>query len=164
MFQLLLIINKFCYCQEQLNHHYIISGNWITTIICGKPTLKGWSERYRESLLHDVQRKRKSERMGRVPLVLTSSRLPDIHNIIRKNMPVLHRSEDMKKIFKEIPIIAYRRDRNLWDTLVHGKTNRVMRDLNVSVERCQKKCVVCEMLVRGLIIGKNAECLMFYMG
>jgi len=70
-------------------------------------------------------------------------------------MPELHRSEDMKTVFKEIPIIAYRRGRNLGDTLVHGKTNRVMRDLNVSVERCQKKCVVCEMLVRGQQLGSS---------
>ena len=112
--------------------------------------LKKADQKDRRNLLHNVQRNGKRERMERVPLVLTySSRLPDVHNIIRKNMPELHRSEDMKKVFKEIPIIAYRRGRNLGDTLVHGKTNRVMRGLNVSVERCQKKCVVCEMLVRG---------------
>ncbi|KAL4222382.1 hypothetical protein ACF0H5_018421 [Mactra antiquata] len=88
--------------------------------------------------------------------------------MFRKNMPELHQSENIKRVFQEFPIVAYQRGRNLGDTLVHGKTNRVMRDLAVFVEKCQKKCVVCEMLKRdsngamslgkGLIQGKNAEC------
>jgi len=109
--------------------------------------LKKADQKDREGLLHNT---RKKERMERVPLVLTySSRLPDVRGIIRKNMPELQRSESMKKIFQEIPIVAYRRGRNLGDTLVHGKTNRVMRDLTTSVVRCQKKCIVCDMLKRG---------------
>ena len=42
-------------------------------------------------------------------------------------MPLLHKSPDMQQIFSEPPIIAYRRDRNLNDILVHGKHNRIFK-------------------------------------
>ena len=72
--------------------------------------------------------KRKDKKEERVPLVLTFSKhLPDIHKIVRKHLPVLHRPERMAKAFQTPPIIAYRRDKNLADTLVHGKTNRALK-------------------------------------
>jgi len=130
--------------RQQLKKHLRergYSGNFV------EQALKKADQKDREGLLHKT---RKKERMERVPLVLTySSRLPDVRSIIRKNMSELQRSESMRKIFQEIPIVAYRRGRNLGYTLVHGKTNRVSRDLTTSVVRCQKKCIVCEMLKRG---------------
>jgi hypothetical protein len=34
-----------------------------------------------------------------------------------------YRSESMQKVFPESPLLAYRRDRNICDVLVHTKTN-----------------------------------------
>ena len=62
----------------------------------------------REDLLNIKNKEKKEER---VPLVLTFSRhLTDIHKIVRKHLPVLHRSDRMAKAFQKPPIVAYRRD------------------------------------------------------
>ena len=64
----------------------------------------------------------------RVPLVVTySSLLPNIQQIRRKHMGVLYRSRRMRGVFKDPPIAAVRRDKNLCDDLVHGKTNRALK-------------------------------------
>jgi len=103
----------------------------------------------RDTLLKPSEDKKKN--MKRVPLVLTySKKLPRIHDIVKKHLPLLHESNRMKEVFNEMPIVAYRRDKNIADILVHEKTNRTMtREVN-PVERCTKKCVVCDMLTRGL--------------
>ena len=94
---------------------------------------------------------KKKENMERVPLVLTFSKhLPDIRGIIRRNLPELHRLGAMKEVFEEVPIVAYRRGRNLGDTLVHGKTNRIVRGFSNQPIECHKKCVVCDMLKKGI--------------
>ena len=80
----------------------------------------------KRSDLFDGKRKYKKEE--RVPLVLTYSRhLPDIHKIVRRHLHVLHRSDRMAKVFPIPPIVAYRRDKNLCDFLVRGKTNRALK-------------------------------------
>jgi hypothetical protein len=59
---------------------------------------------------------------NRVLLVLTYSKaLPDIHTIVRKNMKTLYKSERMKNVFKELPIVSYKRNKNIKDILVHRK-------------------------------------------
>ena len=60
--------------------------------------------------------------MGRVSLVLTHMRQ------LRQHLDTLFSSNRMKEVFQEVPIVAYRWDRNLGDLLVHGKTNRVMNE------------------------------------
>ena len=47
--------------------------------------------------------------------------LPEVGEIVRKNMDTLYKSEHLKEVFKQPPVLAYRRDRNLGDILVHGK-------------------------------------------
>ena len=68
----------------------------------------------------------------RVPLVVTySKQLPNIHKIVKKHQDILHKSNRMKEIFKTQPIIAYRRDKNIGDILIHGKTSRVVNSRTV---------------------------------
>ena len=80
----------------------------------------------RDKLLKENGHKVKSKRIKRIPLVLTYSHLLlNIHRIVSKHTRLLHESERMRQVFQELPIVAFRRDRNLSDTLVHSKTNRV---------------------------------------
>ena len=73
------------------------------------------------------KRKRRKE-SDRVPMTVTySNLLPDLNHIIRKHTRVLYKSERMTKVFQEPPMVAYRRDRNLGDSLVHGKTNKQVK-------------------------------------
>ena len=62
-----------------------------------------------------------------VPLVLTdSSLLPNVHESVNKHLHVLYQSERMEEVFAKPPFVAYRRDINLCDTLIHGKTNKTV--------------------------------------
>ncbi|WP_179117283.1 hypothetical protein, partial [Solemya velum gill symbiont] len=95
-----------------------------------------------------------SKDTDRVPLILTYSHLlPNIPNIVNKHTRVLHQSERMKTIFDQPPIVAYRRDNNLCDVLVHGKTNRVLR---CDWEECREGCECCNIL-SGADIKDTAE-------
>jgi hypothetical protein len=95
----------------------------------------------REDLLQ--YKSKKAEKTERVPLVLTySNLLPDIRDIAKKHMKILHKSERMQQIFAEPPLVAFRRDRNLEDVLVHGKLNRVLK---VTEAKCEQ-CKVCDII------------------
>jgi hypothetical protein len=59
----------------------------------------------------------------RVQLLL---KRPHVREIIKKKMTVLHKSEKMKKVFIKPPILAFRRDKNLKDILVHKKHNSML--------------------------------------
>ena len=97
--------------------------------------------------LLEVKRQDKSAR--RVPLVVTfSNLLPDMHRVVRKHMNVLYRSERMKEVYKEPPIVAFRRDRNICDTLVHSKTNKALKPTS---QTCQDGCEKCQQIVRDQI-------------
>ena len=49
----------------------------------------------------------------------------------------------MREVFKEPPIVAFRRDKNLCDMLVHGKTNGALRSTRTS---CKTHCENCCLL------------------
>ena len=55
-------------------------------------------------------------------------------------MPMLHKSPEMQRIFVEPPLIAYHRDRNLTDILVHGKHNRIFKTREDSDHCPDEKC------------------------
>lgn len=75
-----------------------------------------------------------------------SKQLPDVRDILAKHKNVLYRSERMMEVFKDQPLVAFRRDRNLCDTLVHGKTNRA---ITTSMPKCP--CKVCSIIQEGNI-------------
>lgn len=115
---------------------------------------RGYSSRYIEKQLVKVDKlerkdvlkykSRKEDKKKRVPLVLTfSKQLPDVHKIVKKHMNILHNSEEMKTVFKDPPIVAYKRDQNLGDVLVHGKLNKVAKTTgDRKSDEC--KCEVCK--------------------
>ena len=89
---------------------------------------------------------KKDKNANRVPLVVTfSNLLPDVHGIIRKYMDVLNRSNRMKEVFQEPPIVAFKRDKNLFDTLVLGKPNAALKLTSMD---CKKGCKNCVLLSR----------------
>lgn len=64
----------------------------------------------KENLLQYNTRKQNN----RVPLVITYSKaLPNIHDILGKNMIILSQSDKMKKVFNQPPIVSFRRDKTL---------------------------------------------------
>ena len=76
----------------------------------------------------------------RVPLVLTySDALPNVHNIVRQRITTLHNSERMREVFPAPPLIAYRRDKNIKDILVHKKHNNIFYGHPDKCDPCGKK-------------------------
>ena len=105
----------------------------------------------REKLLDDTTNKK--DNSHRVPLVLTFSKLlPDVGNILRKHQATLHQSERMREIFKEPPLLAFRRDRNLCDVLVHRKTDKI---LGRKEEQCA--CDICKSIIKDTIPDTKGE-------
>ena len=57
-----------------------------------------------------------------VPFTFTyNPALPNIQEILHKKQPILHSTNYLQKIFKDVPFIAYRRSPNLSDLLVRAK-------------------------------------------
>ena len=83
----------------------------------------------------------------RVPLVLTYSKgLPSVRHIVKKNMEILYKSDRMKDIFEKPPILAFRRDKNNKDILVHKKHNTMFFKQPNKCEPCGTKCALCPYL------------------
>ena len=84
----------------------------------------------------------------RVPLVVTySNLLSDIQYITKKHLDVLHRSSKMRDVFKDL-IVAFRRDKNLRDVLVHGKTNKALKSTRIN---CKPGCGNCSIISRETV-------------
>ena len=104
----------------------------------------------------DLLRYNRKKQNNRVPLVLTySNALPNIHDILRKNMGILHQSEKMKKIFNQTPIVSFKRDKNIMDILVHKKHNRMFYYTEYGCKRCGKNCALCKYLIENNVFSDN---------
>ncbi|KAK3089634.1 hypothetical protein FSP39_005226 [Pinctada imbricata] len=120
---------------------------------------RGYSGKFIERELEKVDKLERSNLLNynskhkgkdRVPLVITYSKnLPDIQRITRNHLSLLHKSPKMEKIFSDPPIVAFKRDRNLTDILVHGKLNKIFKATDNSNGRCGDDCVICEILDHG---------------
>ena len=81
----------------------------------------------RKKLLEEKAKKQSN----RIPLVLTYNRtLPNVKRAISNNWNLLHVNQEFKDVFQEPPILAFRRNRNLYDLLgckniVDGKVQRL---------------------------------------
>ena len=125
---------------------------------------RGYSGKLIETQLRKVDKldrdkllkmKRQDKNAKRVPLVVIfSNLLPDMHSVVRKHMDVLYRSGKMREVFKEPPIVALRRDRNLCDSLVHSKTNKAV---NSSSQTCRDGCKKCQRIVRDQVSNTSGD-------
>ena len=71
--------------------------------------------------------------------------LPNIKSIIKKHLPVLHRSHDMLQIFPEITVnITYRRNKNLKELISPSLFPRTVKENKCSIEKCNRRCDICK--------------------
>ena len=81
----------------------------------------------RKKLLEEKAKKQSN----RIPLVLTYNRtLPNVKRAISNNWNLLHINQEFKDVFQEPPILAFRRNRKLYDLLgckniIDGKLERL---------------------------------------
>ena len=90
-------------------------------------------------------------------MVLTySSQLPNIHNILHRNMYILKKSERMVDIYKNTSLVAFKRKKNLGDTLIHQKYHQQFFSKESGSSLCGKDCALCKRLIPTCVIpGKN---------
>ena len=96
---------------------------------------------------------KKRSNCDRVPFVLTyNPALPNINKIIQKNFNLLLSSTRCKNVFKDHPIIAFRRTANLRDILVKAKLPSINNTapLPPGSYRCGKNCITCPYIINGL--------------
>ena len=86
----------------------------------------------------------------RVPFITTyNPALPNIHKVLRQKQPILHSTERLHEIFKETPVVAYRRSPNLRDLLVRAKlknpSTASQPNHSFGTFRCNSKhgCLTC---------------------
>jgi hypothetical protein len=95
----------------------------------------------------DLMKKQEKKSTTRVPMVIQYSRsLPNIHGILQNRINILHRSDRLKDVFKEPPIVAFKRGENLNDLLVHRKHNNQFRfkEYENGSKKCEgKRCSIC---------------------
>ena len=76
---------------------------------------------------------------NRIPLVLTYNRtLPNVKRAISNNWNLLHINQEFKDVFQEPPILAFRRNRHLYDQLgckniVDGKVQRLSKKKKIEI-------------------------------
>ena len=98
----------------------------------------------------------KSNNLDTIPLVVNFHKVfSGINRIISLLRPILHAAENMKNLFGENPIVAFRRPRNLTDELVRSKLNK-LRDKIESMKKCGKsRCKICTFVEEGREFGRN---------
>ena len=86
----------------------------------------------------------------RVPFITTyNPALPNIHKVLRQKQPILHSTERLHEIFKETPVVAYRRSPNLPGLLVRAKlknpSTASQPNHSFGTFRCNSKhgCLTC---------------------
>jgi hypothetical protein len=64
-------------------------------------------------------------------------------------MKTLHKSERMKNVFKELPIVSYKRNKNIKDILVHSKHSIQFYNREHECKKCGKNCALCKHLIES---------------
>ncbi|MGH0131312.1 UNVERIFIED_CONTAM: hypothetical protein FKN15_045536 [Acipenser sinensis] len=125
---------------------------------------RGYKERIIETELRKVDKlkrddlldyKNRDKKVKRVPLIMTYSKLlPNISKIVWKHLRILHNSEKLKKVFLKAPVVAFKREANLGDILVHSKHKRIIDKIG-STNMCTSRCKVCKYIDKSKNIIKH---------
>ena len=111
----------------------------------------------RKNLLEEKAKKQSN----RIPLVSTYNRtLPNVKRAISNNWNLLHINQEFKDLFQKPPILAFRRNRNLYDLLgcknvVDGKVQRLSKkkklDFPPSVSQNRETYAASKLYTRNIL-------------
>ena len=91
----------------------------------------------------DLLNKSNETKSTRIPFILTYNRtLPNVKRAVNKHWSLLHVNSELKEVFKDPPMICFRRNKNLNDIL-GSKTiinNKVLRKSNIKQTGFCKPC------------------------
>ena len=91
---------------------------------------------------------------GRVPLVLTYHPLNEkIKRILLNNFRILNNDSETWRIFTDAPLVAYRRDRNIRNVLVHTAVGSQFADPAGTVPCNRPRCRTCQHVSFSLTVN-----------
>ena len=77
-----------------------------------------------------------------------------IHSFVRKHMDVIYLAGKMREVFKEPPIVPFRRDRHICDTIVKSKTNKAVTSTS---QTCRDGCEKCRLILRDQVSNTSGD-------
>ena len=100
-------------------------------------------DKIRKMTRQDSLKRKNKKTSKRVPFVTTfHPGLPNVPQIIRKYLPILHNSQRCKEAIPECPIVSFRRPKNLKDILVKAKVTQ--KKINGFCGPCNDlRCLTC---------------------
>ena len=88
-------------------------------------------EKVRQKSRNEVLLSTKKSESTRTPLVCTwDTRLPPLNFLLRLSFPILQSNDRLRTLFSELPLVSYRRPKNLRDLLVKTTTPTARRSDN----------------------------------
>ena len=72
-------------------------------------------------------------------------------NILRKHHSLFHHSEKLQATFKQPPLVAYKRDTNICDALIHMKMNKLVK------RETPCTCNFCKNIIKSEILSSNGS-------
>ena len=118
---------------------HLVSPNTVQIFLCTNPRP--------QNSIEVISSDRRSQ-CPRIPLVIDyHPGLPDISGILRKYHPLLLRSDRLRLVLLEVPIITFCRPPNSRNTLVRAMLDLVERILPVVGPRQKSWCQICPLVV-----------------
>ena len=137
-------INKICYDKNDRERNYkelqksFIDRGYEKEFI--EKEIKKAGDIPRNNLLENKERKQSN----RLPLITTYNRtLPNLKHIVKNNWDILTIDRELRETFKEPPIIAYRRNKNLRDMIGGNTIINNKKVIKQSTKRQIGKCEPC---------------------
>ena len=126
--------------------------------LCRFLVARGYKENFVKAQIRRARNKTREEVLApyikekneRIPFVTTyHPSLPNIGGLIRELQPVLHCSERCRNAVPNLPMVAFRRPKNLRDYLVHAKLKTTQQIARGTVKCQNRRCDVCNYLSLG---------------
>ena len=119
-------------CAKEMEHHLLQRGY---TKGCIRDAINKASSISRDALVD----KTNDNQLTRMPFVVTyNPKLPSLPKILKESQSILHSSERCATVFPEMPLVSYRRSRNLSDMLCSRRlapnpTTKSIRDTDSNI-------------------------------
>ena len=109
--------------------------------------------------LFDQKSSHSSEKKDHIPSVLAfHPTLNQLRDIVRRLHMMLDASEEHRRIFKEQPLVVFRRAPNLKDSLVRAKLPKPQTGIaKGSFKSGKSRCQVCSLITEGSSFGCNVS-------
>ena len=95
----------------------------------------------------DCLKTTKQRKNHRTPFFVTyHPSLPQLSTILKQNIKILQNSKTCKEVFPDVPILSYRRPKNLRDILVRARIKRDTPSNPTGTYKChsRRNCITCQ--------------------